>query len=51
MDAKFIDPRSKEEVEHPSDPKASVAMVINCRCTFAPKIGRASCRERVLRLV
>ena len=36
MDAKFIDPRSKEEVEHPSDPKASAAMVINCRCTFAP---------------
>lgn len=36
MYAKFVDPRSKEEVEHPSDPKASAAMVINCRCTFAP---------------
>ena len=40
MDAKFVDPRSKEEVEHPSDPKASAAMVINCRCTFVTKPKR-----------
>ena len=37
MDDKFRDPRTGELVEHPSDPKGSAAMVINCRCTFVTK--------------
>jgi hypothetical protein len=32
---KFIDPRNGRELEHPHDPKAGAADVINCRCTFA----------------
>lgn len=40
MDDKFRDPRTGELVEHPSDPKGSAAMVINCRCTFVTKPKR-----------
>ena len=40
IDDKFSDPRTGELVEHPSDPKGSAAMVINCRCTFVAKPKR-----------
>ena len=40
MDDKFRDPKTGELVEHPSDPKGSAAMVINCRCTFVTKPKR-----------
>jgi hypothetical protein len=32
---KFTDPKSGSKLEHPHDPKAGAADVINCRCTFA----------------
>jgi hypothetical protein len=35
FEAKFIDPRSGSELEHPHDPEAKAVDVIQCRCTFA----------------
>lgn len=33
FDAKFIDPRSGDELDFPGDPKADAGSTINCRCT------------------
>ncbi len=35
FEAKFIDPRSGSELEHPHDPEAKAVDIIQCRCTFA----------------
>ena len=35
FEAKFIDPRSGSELEHPHDPEGKAVDVIRCRCTFA----------------
>jgi hypothetical protein len=35
FNAKFVDPRSGTELEHPHDPQAQGKDVINCRCTYA----------------
>lgn len=35
LDEDFKDPRSGENISHPSAPGGSAGMVINCRCSFA----------------
>jgi hypothetical protein len=35
VNKKFIDPRNGVELNHPHDPEAGAADVINCRCTYA----------------
>jgi len=35
FNAKFVDPRSGVELEHPHDPQAQAKDVIQCRCTYA----------------
>jgi hypothetical protein len=35
FNAKFVDPRSGAELEHPHDPQAQAKDVIQCRCTYA----------------
>lgn len=35
LNDKFTDPRSGEQIDHPSAPEGSAGMVINCRCTYA----------------
>lgn len=38
----FVDPRNGDHLQHPGDPKASAASIINCRCNLTLKPKRDS---------